>query len=385
MADMSAWLNRDEALGLLGIKPQTLYAYVSRGLIAARTDPEDPRCSLYSRADAERLLARRVHGRRAAEVAEHAISWGEAVLPTAISTVSGGRLFYRGRDAAKLAGRATLEEVAALLWDAPAIPSVGKLLPFDHGLPPVEAALAMLAADAGRSDPTFGRAPASLLQESALLLRSTGAALGADLAKGRGIAEGFACRWQCGDRATAAIRTALVVLADHELNASTFAARVTASTGAPLAAAALSGLSTLLGPVHGGAMLRVRALVGDAERVGAQRAIQERLARGEPLPGFGHPLYPDIDPRGAVLLELVRLPTHLDELAQRGSAATGLQPNVDFATVAMAMAYGLPKDAAFQIFAAARMAGWLAHAMEQALSGRLIRPRARYSGPPLES
>src|SRR5262245_8605089 len=101
---MPAWLNRDETLDLLGIKPQTLYAYVSRGLIAARPDTKDPRRSLYSRADAERLLARRTHGRRAAEVAEHAISWGEGVLPTAISTVSGGRLFYRGRDAVRLAG-----------------------------------------------------------------------------------------------------------------------------------------------------------------------------------------------------------------------------------------------------------------------------------------
>ncbi|MDW6026470.1 citrate synthase [Mesorhizobium sp. BAC0120] len=379
---MAAWLNRDETLDLLGIKPQTLYAYVSRKLIAARPDPKDPRYSLYSRADAERLLARR--GRRAAEVAEHAISWGEGVLPTSISTVSGGRLFYRGRDAVRLAGRATLEEVAALLWDAPAIPSFRKLLAFDDGRPPVEAALSMLAGAAARSDPTFGRAPASLLDEAALLLCSTAAALGADLSKGLGIADGFARHWKCDSQATAAIRTALVVLADHELNASTFAARVTASTGAPLAAAALSGLSTLLGPVHGGATLRVRALFGDVERVGAQRAVQERLARGEPLPGFGHPLYPDIDPRGAVLLELVRLPADLDELARYGSAATGLQPNVDFATAAMAMAYDLPKDAAFRIFAAARMAGWLAHAMEQARSGRLIRPRARYSGPPLE-
>src|SRR3954463_14679689 len=104
---MSGWIEREEMLSLLGVRPQTLYAYVSRKLLAARPDPGDPRRSLYSRADAERLLARRGRGRRAAEVAENAISWGEAVMPTAISTVSGGRLFYRGRDAIRLAGRAT--------------------------------------------------------------------------------------------------------------------------------------------------------------------------------------------------------------------------------------------------------------------------------------
>src|SRR5215213_6631406 len=101
--NMSAWISRDDVLELLGLRPQTLYAYVSRKLIAAHADPADPRRSLYSLADAERLLARRARGRRAAVVAESAISWGEAVLATAISTVADGRLFYRGRDAVALA------------------------------------------------------------------------------------------------------------------------------------------------------------------------------------------------------------------------------------------------------------------------------------------
>src|SRR6476660_6139503 len=113
---MSAWISRDEVLRLLGLRPQTLYAYVSRKLIASHPDPADPRCSLYSLADAEALLARRVRGRRAAVVAESAISWGEAILPTAISTVAGGRLFYRGRDAVELAATVSLEDTAALLW-----------------------------------------------------------------------------------------------------------------------------------------------------------------------------------------------------------------------------------------------------------------------------
>jgi citrate synthase len=381
---MSDWIVRDAALALLGIRPQTLYAYVSRKLLAARPDPADPRRSLYSRADAERLLARRAQGRRAADVAEQAISWGEAVLPTSISTVTGGRLFYRGRDAARLAASATLEEAAALLWDVPAFPAPADLLPPDPDLPPLPAAFAMLARAAAVSAPASGRAPASLVEESAVLLRSTAAALGADMSRGRDIAHGFARRWTRRGKAADAIRAALVLMADHELNASTFAARVTASTGAPLAAAALSGLSALLGPAHGGATRRVAALVDDAGRKGTGDAVREWLARGEALPGFGHPLYPDVDPRAAVLLEMVRLPDGLDDLRRRGSAATGLGPNVDFAVVAMAAALGLPPDAPFLLFAAARMAGWLAHAMEQARAGRLIRPRARYTGTPPE-
>ena len=156
--NMSAWISRDEVLQLLGLKPQTLYAYVSRRLIAAHPDPGDPRRSLYSRADAERLRQRRMRGRRAAEIAESAISWGEAVLPTAISTVAGGRLFYRGRDAVRLASQATLEEAAALLWNVPDLPPQAGLLPFRPDAMPVEAALSMLAIAAHASDPTLGRA-----------------------------------------------------------------------------------------------------------------------------------------------------------------------------------------------------------------------------------
>ena len=211
------------------------------------------------------------------------------------------------------------------------------------------------------------------------------AALGADLADGGSVAAGFARGWNCSAHAAEAIRVALVVLADHELNASTFAARVTASTGAPLAAAALSGLATLLGPVHGGATLRVRALIEDAERNGARACIQQQLARGDALPGFGHPLYPDIDPRAAALLERVPVPDVAADLVKEAFAATGLRPNIDLATVAMGLAHRLPPDAPFRLFAAARCAGWLAHAMEQAESGRLIRPRARYTGPPLDA
>jgi citrate synthase len=306
------------------------------------------------------------------------------VLPTAISTVAAGRLFYRGRDAVMLASKATMEEAAALLWNVPDLPPQAGLQPFRVDVLPVEAALSMLAVAASRSDPTLGRAKVSLVAEAALLLRSVAASLGADMADGRSIADGFAGAWACDAGQGEALRATLVLLADHELNASTFAARIAASTGASLAAAALSGLATLLGPVHGGATLRVRALIDEADRNGARPCVQLHLARGAALPGFGHPLYPEIDPRAAALLDYVPLPDVVADLAREAYAATGLRPNVDLAAVAMSVAFGLPADAPLRLFAAARMAGWLAHAMEQAESGLLIRPRARYAGPPLE-
>lgn len=381
---MTEWIDRDTVLELLGVKPQTLYAYVSRKLVTALPDPADPRRSLYSRSDATRLVHRRSRGRRAAEVAEGAISWGDAVLATSISTVVGGRLFYRGRDAVALARTATLEEAGALLWGVDRFPDSAELLPFDRSLPATEAAMAMLAVEACRGGPAFGRAATSLLDESAQIVRSVAAALGADLSAGLDIAGGLARRWNADAAGADAIRAALVLMADHELNASAFAARVTASTGAPLAAAALSGLATLLGPAHGAATGRVQLLMEDARRKGARRAVRERLGHGETLPGFGQQLYPDVDPRAAALLGQLTLPPLLGELADEAFSATGLRPNIDFATVSVALAHGLPKDAPFLIFAAARVVGWLAHAVEQIGTGRLIRPRARYVGPPVD-
>src|ERR1700712_4914263 len=113
-----SWLTAEQALDLLGTKQQTLYANVSRGRIRAKADPADTRRSLYFRDDVSRLASRQTGRRKSEVVAAEAIQWGDPLLPSAVSTVSGGRLFYRGRDVAALSEQATLEEVAALLWDS---------------------------------------------------------------------------------------------------------------------------------------------------------------------------------------------------------------------------------------------------------------------------
>ncbi|MFI4935962.1 MAG: citrate/2-methylcitrate synthase, partial [Caulobacterales bacterium] len=199
------------------------------------------------------------------------------------------------------------------------------------------------------------------------------------------IHERLARAWSCDPKGADVIRRALVLLADHELNASTFAARVAASTGASLAAAALAGLAALSGPLHGGMAARVEAFAAEAARVGPGEALAQRLAQGAPAPGFGHALYPEGDPRARALIASFTPPAALVTLQATVEAGTGAAANVDFALVAMKQALGLPADAPFALFAVARTAGWIAHAMEQVASGQLIRPRARYVGPEPES
>jgi len=373
------WISAEEAMDRLGVRPQTLYAYVSRGRIEARPDPVDPRRSRYRLADVGALAERKKRGRKASEVAAGAIAWGEPVLASAITTVAGGRLFYRGRDAVALAETETLESVARLLRGGhgatlkavpPAAPVFGGSLR--------ERLFAALSARAGVDPPSRGRAALALAVEAVGLLD-----LVADAAAG-GPGEGpiharIARAWGRPD-AEDVIRRQLVLLADHELNASTFAARVTASTGASLAASALSGLCALSGPLHGGMAGRVINLVEESRRIGPEATVAGRIARAGPTPGFGHPLYPDGDPRAAALLAAFDPPTEYAALRTAVQTMTGEAANVDFAVTALGARFGLPPDAPFALFAVARTAGWLAHAVEQARTGALIRPRARYIG-----
>jgi citrate synthase len=191
------------------------------------------------------------------------------------------------------------------------------------------------------------------------------------------------------ERSVSALNRALVLGADHELNASTFAARVAASTGADIYACVAAALASLSGPRHGGASDRVEALVAEiGEPEAAERVVHERQRRGEAVEGFGHPLYPDGDPRGAALLELARSLTPattpvrtclalIDAMESGGAGGA----SIDVGLVALGLALELPRGAAVGLFAISRCVGWVAHVLEQYEAGYLVRPRARYLGP----
>jgi citrate synthase len=184
---------------------------------------------------------------------------------------------------------------------------------------------------------------------------------------------------------------ALILTADHELNAATFAARVAASTGADLASVVLAAIATQSGPLHGGAMLETGALLAATTDADPTPEIERRLASGQRIPGFGHSVYRQGDPRAVLFRQLVqgmaersgdsRWLERSDRLARIGSDRTGLAPNLDLYAAAFWSALGVPIALFAAVFAIGRVAGWIAHYREQTIDNRLIRPRARYIGP----
>jgi citrate synthase len=378
------WLTSEQTLAILGGKRQTLYANVSRGRIRVRPDPEDSRRSLYHRADVAALAGRRRGRRSAATVAAEAIGWGEPVLPSSVSAVVEGRLWYRGRDAIQLAQEAALEVVADLLWQVEGTRFPGERARSDGGADVAARAMRALADRLDAATPSIGRSGLSLAAEAARLIGGVAAAvLGERGISAKRLHDRIVRAWARPATEAEPIRQALVLLAEHELNASSFAVRVAASTGAPVAACLIAGLATLSGPRHGGVGTQIRALAAVAKMGGGAEAIGAWLAQGRALPGFGHPLYPEGDPRARLLTERVKVRRPIGDLARAATEATGEAPNVDFALFALADALDWPDHAPLALFALARCVGWTAHLIEQAMSGGLIRPRARYVGPPL--
>ncbi len=395
------YLTAGEAAGELGVSLPTLYSYVSRGMVRSEA-AEGKRRSRRYRAEDVRALKQRKERRRDPEgVAEGALRWGAPVLESGITLVDGGRLFYRGCDVEGLAAGSGIEEVAALIWTGDAglaaeiFPGgteglsarVRGTLRTLEGLPPVELFQALLPVASAEDPVGYDLRPAGVVGTGARVLRLMAGVVGGG---GAGLtAEALGRGWCPGEPgAGALLDAALVFCADHELPVSTFAARCVASSGATPYAVVQAGLAALGGTRHGGQVELAEAFLDEVAAAGdARKVIAGRLRRGDGIPGFGHPLYPDGDPRGAGLLRLTAetLPGSSavglsGAVVEEVHKLTGERPTVDLALATVARALGLPAGGAVALFAVGRTVGWIGHAIEQYASNQLIRPRARYVG-----
>ena len=327
---------------------------------------------------------------------------------------AGGALRYRGVDIEDLVGQVRFEKVWGLLVDGT----------FDPGLPPaephpllvrtgdprvdVQSALAMLAPEWGLGqliDISDEQARTDLARASVMALSFVAqSARGAgkppipqsEVDKARSIPERFLIRWrgEADPDHVKAIDAYWISAAEHGMNASTFTARVVASTGADVAAALSAGVGALSGPLHGGAPSRVLQMLDEVERTGdAESWVKEALDRGDRLMGFGHRVYRAEDPRARVLRRTAReigaprleVAERLEEAALAELRARKpdrvLATNVEFWSAVVLDFAEVPPELFTPLFSCARVAGWAAHIMEQKREGRLIRPSARYVGP----
>jgi citrate synthase len=377
---MGSWISMDEVCHLLAVRPQTVYAYVSRGKLEVMPDPSDTRRSLYRAEDVAGLAKRKQAGRKHETLAANTLFGSEPSIPTALCAFFRGHLYYRGQDAVSLARSANLEDLAQLLWGAEQPVDFSSATLVRSGKPGRAAAFTALASLAAAGHSTRGRLTRVLHNEGQNLVGRLANAFGAQPGR-KPLHLRFAQGWKQSTQVADLLRTAMVLLVDHELTSSAFVARIAASTGASLPACLLAGLTTLSGPLHGDASGRVQALFNEVERLGEDEVVAHYLSTGLPLAGFGHHPYPDGDPRAAALLALFEPPKVIARFIQKVTNLTGLQPNIDVALAALVAHHRLPADAAFALFATARSVGLLAHSLEQLSVAQVIRPRGRYVGP----
>ncbi|HUI28204.1 MAG TPA: citrate synthase [Candidatus Kryptonia bacterium] len=396
---MSAYFSAAEAAAELEVNLPTLYAYVSRGLIRSEAAGDGRRRRRYVAEDIWLLKQRKQHRRDPSKAAQEALHWGMPVLESRLSVIHGGRLYYAGRDVVTLAQHNSLEQVAALLWmgdlnapfpdDVLLLPEWRTLAQVASALPPLEGLQVFLPVAAAHDPYAYDIRPAAVQRAGARILRLLAAAAVRSRPSAEPIARVLQRRWapKCPEIA-ALLQTALVLYADNGLNPSSFTARCVASAGSTPYALVAAGLAALQGSKHGGACERAQGLLDEVrEARGAQRAVMARMRRGETVPGFGHPLYPAGDPRGAFLLQLVgehRAKSPEVKLALALSQAVrelmNEHPTVDFGVVTLCRALDLPPEAALSLLGVGRIVGWIAHGLEQYQEGREIRPRARYAG-----
>ncbi|MFD4878239.1 citrate/2-methylcitrate synthase [Streptomyces sp. NPDC058420] len=396
-------LSTKETAELLGVKPDTVYAYVSRGQLSSRREPGG-RGSTFDAKEVE-ALARR--NRR--ESSGSSGSGGELSVRTRITLIEKDRYYFRGVDATELAARHSYEEIAEWLWTGELRSGITFTAPKaavaiarravdalpEHAGPTDRLRVAAIAA--ATADPLrFDLSEDAVLGTARILIPTLVAALPPVRRTHRDegpLAHRLWARLSgrpADDASLRVLDTALGLLVDHDLAASTLAVRVAASARAHAYAAVSSGLGVLEGPLHGAASgLAHRLLLDVLDQGTAAPVVADELRSGRRIPGLGHRLYPGEDPRARALFALLEeIPGAASALAAARDIVattarhTPLHANVDLALAVFTVSSGMPSTAGETVFAVARTAGWIAHALEEYGERPLrMRPSGHYVGP----
>lgn len=411
------YVSAAEAMKMMGVRQQTLYAYVSRGLISSLAQPGSKE-KLYLRSDVERMcirsLARTGHGALAAS----AMNWGDPIVPSTITEITPSGHRYRGRSAAELARmKVSFESAAELLWTGTLLdeaitwpvleltPELKRITDSLESQDPADQLLEIfsivtlhLGVAAGAGGATAERGQGGRTYDAARqIIHSLVGCCGyagplgkfVPMRPGSSVVQGLidALQIESSDSNIEALNAILVIMADHELSPGTLCARVCASGGSALHSCLASGACAIAGLGIGRQYLRVDAfLQASTSRELMQRA-KDAHARGAVVPGFVHPMYPRGDPRAKYLLSVLQRRPLLSKSSKalltfvdRMEDELNLHPRHELGIVAVCREMNLPKQLPGALFGLARTAGWVAHIQEQRLTGSLLRPRAKFEG-----
>ena len=396
------YLTAKEAAAELNIALPTLYAYVSRGLIRSEPGNDQSRSRRYYVEDVRRLKERKQTRHNPDRAAERALDAGSPVLESAITLIAEDSLYYRGHNVQILARQRSVEEVAALIWtgnlavDGLSAGQIGRcsprcqaVLPYLADLRPLERCQAILPLAAVDDLAAYDLQPAAVAQTGGRILHLLTLTIAQAEAIDGSIVRTLQQAWTPHDPvAQFLLSAALILCADHELNASTFTARCAASTGSNPYAAVSAGLAALQGFKHGTASEQVEAFFREVEGAESVRqALANRLKRGDLIPGYGHVIYREVDPRARLLHQLLseHYPTSpalalTNAIIQETDSLIEPRHNIDFMLATLARALHLPDGSAPALFGLGRTIGWVGHIIEQYQHDRIIRPRARYTG-----
>lgn len=379
-----------EAEALLGVKRESLYSYVSRNKINAIIDPKNKRKRLYSYDDIVKLVEKK-KSLGAEKIAQNSLMWGEPVLESAITFINNSKLYYRGYPITMLVKQHSYVEVASLIWTGDFETAknyfteiVPTLHHINYSLSDVQEYLLQLEK---RDRDTVSFFPH--IELGAKILVSIVQDITQNFQKNIPIPAklaGFFCPNK--KHATELLETALIVIADHELNTSSFTARTVASTGANLFQVLVAGLSAMSGYKHGGAILRIEQMVKELkENMTFERDLRKREEYSESIVGFGHKLYPEGDPRAKILLDKIakyygdtKEYNIFKSIMVSCMERTKQKPTIDFALLTLASVLEVNSDFAQFLFGYGRIVGWIGQVLEEYQENRLIRPRAKYTG-----
>ena len=392
---MSKYISSKEATKLLGINRNSLYAYVSRGIIKTINDPKNRKRRMYSSYDIDKLLMRK---QKPEKITQSSLNWGTSILKSKITLIQDNKLFYRGIEVASLIKSWSFEEVCSLVitgskdkifdlldFSKPELESIKKGI---KNLRDMQELLIILELNSISSSNYRDHRRNQSEKLGFEILFTLISALTKDYSN-KSISSKLASYFCIPDQfiiANELINTALILLADHELNSSSFTARNVASTGSSIHQCIIAGISSFLGFKHGSSVYNIEAMVNELQ---IDFEFEKNLRKWIPRPiyGFGHNLYPEGDQRADLLLSEIqksfigsRKFETLMKINRVCTKFSGYKPNIDFALLVLSRVLEQSIEFSQIIFAIGRISGWIGHIIEQYEEDTLIRPRAKYIG-----